>query len=155
MAKVADRMLRLVLTGVHRLLKLNWRVRRPRTFGAHALAFTPERKIVLVKLRYAPGWRLPGGGRSENEDPRDAVLRELREEIGMTSHGAVRLACDLEECTDFKRDLASLLIVEDVRYSPHRWSWEIEQICEASSDDLPHDLSSRAARWIESLRGKI
>ena len=57
-------------------------MRRPRTFGAHALALTPERKIVLVKLRYAPGWRLPGGGRGEHEDPRDAVLRELREEIG-------------------------------------------------------------------------
>jgi 8-oxo-dGTP pyrophosphatase MutT (NUDIX family) len=155
MAKVADRLLRLVLTGVHRLLKLNWRVRRPRTFGAHALAFTPERKIVLVKLRYAPGWRLPGGGRSESEDPRDAVLRELREEIGMTSHGAVRLACELDEATDFKRDLASLLMVEDVRYSPRRWSWEVEAIMEAALDKPPADLSPRAAAWLEALRNRL
>jgi 8-oxo-dGTP pyrophosphatase MutT (NUDIX family) len=155
MAKITDAALRVMLTSAHRLLKLNWLVRRPRTFGAHALAFTPRRKVVLVKLRYAPGWRLPGGGRSESEDPRDAVLRELREEIGMTSHGAVRLACELDEAADFKRDLASLLIVEDVRYSPHRWSWEIEQICEAPLDDLPAGLSSRAAHWIEALHGKI
>src|SRR4051812_909246 len=102
-----DRWLRIALTGVHQLLKLNWLVRRPRTFGAHALALTPEGKIILVKLRYARGWRLPGGGRSADEDPRHAVLRELREEIGMTAHGRVRLACELEESTDFKRDLAS------------------------------------------------
>src|ERR1700752_1970952 len=93
--------LRFVLTGLHGLFKLNWFVRRPRTFGAHALALTPEGKVILVRLRYAAGWRLPGGGREEHEDPRDAVLRELREEIGMTSHGEVKLAAELEEEPDF------------------------------------------------------
>src|SRR3982751_6790046 len=152
---LADRLLRAIFTGAHHVLKAGWFVRRPRTFGAHALAFTPERKLVLVKLRYAPGWRLPGGGRRQSEDARDAVIRELPEQIGLTSHGAVRLACELDEATDFKHDLASLLIVEDVRYSPHRWSWEVEQICEAPLDDLPSGLSSRAANWIETTRGKL
>jgi 8-oxo-dGTP pyrophosphatase MutT (NUDIX family) len=155
MAKVADQALRLLLTGAHRLLKLVWFVRRPRTFGAHALAFTPERRIILVKLRYAPGWRLPGGGRTESEDPRDAVLRELREEIGMTAHGTVRLACELDEATDFKRDVASLLIVEDVRYVPHKWSLEIEGVRETTIDDLPRDLSPQTGRWLEALRDKV
>src|SRR5689334_3215370 len=108
-SKLADRALRLALTAAHRMLKLNWFLRRPRTFGAHALALTPERKVVLVKLRYAPGWRLPGGGRAWDEDPRDAVLRELREEIGLTAHGSVRLAAELDEDSDHKQDLASLL----------------------------------------------
>jgi len=107
--------LRLVITAAHGLLKLGWFIRRPRTFGAHALALTPEGKAILVRLRYAPGWRLPGGGRAEDEDPRDAVLRELREEIGMTAHGEVQLAAELEERPDFKHDLASLLVVRDVR----------------------------------------
>jgi hypothetical protein len=57
-----DRPLRLILTAGHRMLKAGWFVRRPRTFGAHAIALTPERKLVLVKLRYASGWRVPGGG---------------------------------------------------------------------------------------------
>jgi 8-oxo-dGTP pyrophosphatase MutT (NUDIX family) len=147
--------MRPLFTAAHKLLKLGWFVRRPRTFGAHAVAFTPERKIILVKLRYARGWRLPGGGRSKHEDPRDAVLRELREEIGMTSHGRVRSACDLEESTDFKRDLASLLVVEDVRYQPPRWSWEVEGIIERSIDDLPHGLAPIAAGWISAVRAKL
>jgi 8-oxo-dGTP pyrophosphatase MutT (NUDIX family) len=152
---LSDRLLRPLFTAAHKLLKLAWFVRRPRTFGAHALALTPGRKLILVKLRYARGWRLPGGGRGEDEDPRDAVLRELREEIGMTTHGRVRRACDLEETTDFKRDLASLLIVEDVLYRPPRWSLEVEDIMEATFDDLPPGLSQQTADWIEALRDRL
>jgi 8-oxo-dGTP pyrophosphatase MutT (NUDIX family) len=150
---IADPLLRLVLTAGHQLLKAGWFMRRPRTFGAHALALTPQRKLILVKLRYARGWRLPGGGRGAHENPRDAVLRELAEEIGMTSHGAVRLGCELEQHPSFKRDLASLLIVEDVRYTPPRWSWEVERIREVSIDDLPDDLASITREWIAALRG--
>ena len=54
-----DKLLRIVLTAAHRLLTLAWFIRRPRTYGAHALALTPDGKIILVKLRYAPEWR-PG-----------------------------------------------------------------------------------------------
>jgi len=153
-ASLADKALRVLLTGAHQLLKAGWFVRRPRTFGAHALALTPAGKVILVKLRYAPGWRLPGGGRREDEDSGDAVLRELKEEIGMTAHGRIRLACELDEDSDFKRDLASLLVVEDVRYQP-QWSWEIERICETPIDHIPDDLSPRAVRWLAALRDKI
>jgi 8-oxo-dGTP pyrophosphatase MutT (NUDIX family) len=152
--RALDLLLRPVLTGLHQLLRLNWLVRRPRTFGAHALALTRERRIILVRLRYAPGWRLPGGGHGPDESPRDAVLRELREEIGMTSHGRVRLAAELEEVADFKRDLASLWVVEDVRYRP-RWSWEIERVIAVDPAALPAGLSPRAERWLAALRGRF
>src|SRR5256885_1637990 len=45
-ARMTDQLLRVVLTALHRLLKLNWRVRRPRMFGAPALALTPERQDI-------------------------------------------------------------------------------------------------------------
>ena len=153
--RLLDQLLRLILTATHQLLKAGWFLCRPRTFGAHALALTPERKLILVKLRYAKGWRLPGGGRDAAEDPRDAVLRELREEIGMTTHGPVRLAAEMEQQPGFKRDLASLLIVEDVRYAAPRWSWEVEAVVEASLGDLPGDLAPIARGWIEALRSHL
>jgi 8-oxo-dGTP pyrophosphatase MutT (NUDIX family) len=149
---LADPLLRAVLTTGHQLLKTGWFFRRPRTFGAHAVALTPQRKLVLVKLRYARGWRLPGGGRAPHEDPRDAVLRELREEIGMTAHGPVRIAAELAQTADFKRDFASLLIVEDVRYHPPRWSWEVERIIEAPLDRLPHEMAPIADACIAAVR---
>ena len=150
-----DRLLRVALTAVFHGLKGWWMVRRPRSFGAHALALTAEGRIILVKLRYAPGWRLPGGGMREGEDPAVAVLRELREEIGLKSHGRVRPACAIEEITSFKRDLASMLIVEDVVYDPPRFSWEIERVSEAPLDDLPDDLSPRTHKWLNAIRPSL
>ena len=155
LSKIANGALRVAATAAHAAFKALWFIRRPKTFGAHALAITPENKLVLVKLRYASGWRIPGGGRSEDEDPAEAALRELSEEVGMTSHGEVRLARDFEEATDFKRDTASIVIVRDVRYRPPRWSWEVEKVCEAAPDALPDDMSPLARRWIEALRPLI
>ncbi len=149
-----DKALRPLLRAAHSLLKVSWFIRRPRSFGVHALALNHAGKVILVRLRYAPGWRLPGGGRKATEEPHAAVLRELREEIGMTSHGTVDLACELEEEVDHKRDLASLFIVRDVEYRP-KWSWEVEDVMEASLDSLPNDLSSRMAGWLQALRPKL
>lgn len=150
-----DPLLRFPLTAAHKLLQAGWFILRPRTYGAHAIALTPERKIILVKLRYAQGWRAPGGGRGRHETAEAAGIRELREEIGMTSHGRIRLACELEERVTFKRDLAALLIVEDVRYNPRRWSWEVQDVGEFSFDELPRDTSEPTLRWIRVLRDKI
>ena len=151
---VPDAALRVVLTGAHQILRAAWFVRRPRTFGAHSLALTPERKLILVKLRYAGGWRLPGGGRGRGEDPVDAALRELREEIGMTGHGAVQKAAELEQRPHYRRDLVSLVVVEDVRYRPS-WSWEIERIVEVDPRQLPEDMSPLAEEWIAALRDHL
>ena len=152
---VMDWTLRVLLTSVHKMLILSWILRQPKTLGAHALALTPERKLILVKLRYARGWRVPGGGQHANEDAEEAVLRELREEIGMTAHGRVRVACEVREPVDFKRDLSTLLIVEDVTYRPPRWSLEVEQVAEFAVDRLPSDAAAKTLRWVEQLRGMV
>jgi 8-oxo-dGTP pyrophosphatase MutT (NUDIX family) len=40
-------------------------------------------KILLVRHSYVRGWLLPGGGVSRGEPPAEAILRELKEEIGL------------------------------------------------------------------------
>lgn len=150
--KLMDCFLRVALTAAHHLVKARWFLSRPRTAGAHAIALTPDRKVILVKLRYTAGWRLPGGGCRSRENPQDAVLRELSEEIGMISHGPVLLARQFSQQIHFKTDLSSLFVVEDVVYRP-RWSWEVEKVSEASLEDLPADLAPVARSWIEALHG--
>ena len=139
MARLVDTTLRTVLTAAFGLVTRRARRRR----GVHAVALTPERRIVLVRLRYAPGWRLPGGGLDAGEDLERAALRELREEIGMITHGPVRHGLG---------DPEPVLIVEDVRYKAPGWSWEVEAVMEASLDRLPNDMARVAARWINAVR---
>jgi 8-oxo-dGTP pyrophosphatase MutT (NUDIX family) len=105
---------------------------------------------VLVKLRYAPGWRVPGGGRNPHETPEEAVLRELREEIGLTGHGRVCMAGEFEQSVYFKRDQSALLIVEDVRYRP-KWNIEVEQVAEFALGALPSDTVESTRRWTQLL----
>ena len=125
-----------------------WAIAKPDILGAHAIALTPSGKIVLVWMSYARGWHLPGGGRKRGESAERNVLRELREEIGMTTHDDPELALELEEFHDFRRDRASIYIVRNVSYRPRRWSIEIEHVFERALDDLPPNLSPRARRWI-------
>jgi 8-oxo-dGTP pyrophosphatase MutT (NUDIX family) len=152
LSTISRRLIRIAARAAYGLLKAFWFIRRPRTFGAHAVALTSEGRLILVKLRYASGWRLPGGGRAENEDAREAALREMREEIGMISHGVVQLACELEESVDFKRDLASVVIVHDVSYRPKTWNLEVEAVREVDLESLPADLSPQTKRWLKTVR---
>ena len=138
-----DKAVRRPATAVNRARKRLRKASRRARLGAHAIALSPAGKVILVKLRYAHGWRLPGGGRSAAEALIDGALREAREEIGMTGHGTVTPLPDID---------AALILVENVTYSPRRWSWEIEQVIEADLDDLPPKMSPRAARWLRAFR---
>jgi 8-oxo-dGTP pyrophosphatase MutT (NUDIX family) len=148
---VVNRLLRSGATALHKLLAVGRFFRGRRSLGAHAIALTKERRLVLVKLWYAPGWRLPGGGRDESELATNAALRELREEIGMTSYRSAQPACELEERVDFRRDLASLVIVRGVEYRAKRWSWEVEAVRDVALNDLPSDLSAQTVRWLRTV----
>ena len=145
-----NRLLRAGATAFHKMLTVGWFFRRPRTFGAHAVALTPEGRLILVKLWYAPGWRLPGGGRDPSESAAEAALRELHEEIGMMSHGDVKPAGELDERVDFKRDTSSIVVVRDVQYRPKRWSWEVQEVRDFPPEALPDDVSPLTVRWLKT-----
>jgi 8-oxo-dGTP pyrophosphatase MutT (NUDIX family) len=131
------------MTLAHRLLVLRWFVTRPRTLGVRAIVLSTEGAIVLLRHSYVPGWYLPGGGRASDEDPQAAVLRELREEIGLEDYRAIRHLGHYEHRPTFKRDRLELFLVEGARY---RWqpSLEIEEVREFDPQALPEDLSVRS-----------
>lgn len=54
----------------------------PVALGAHAMLFDSNGRVLLVRHSYQPGLSFPGGGVGRAEPPVDAVLRELREELG-------------------------------------------------------------------------
>jgi ADP-ribose pyrophosphatase YjhB (NUDIX family) len=73
-------------------LRLAWQaVVAPVAFGAHAMIEDGEGRVLLVRHTYIPGWHFPGGGVNRGEPARDAVARELKEEIGLKSFAACGL----------------------------------------------------------------
>lgn len=142
--------LRVAMTAVQLPRRALEALGRGRDRGVHAVPVTPRGTIVLVRLRYARGWRLPGGGRGDAEDPREAALRELEEEIGMYAHGAVE-SVHRSAGSESGAGEASLFVVRDVEYRP-RWSLEIEAVTEVPPDRLPSDVAEPARRALALAR---
>jgi 8-oxo-dGTP pyrophosphatase MutT (NUDIX family) len=145
--RFARRLLHRGVYGLHRLRRSLWFFTKPRTSGVHAVAFTPDGKLILVTLSYARGWRLPGGGRKRGESAEEAIRRELREEIGMTSCGALRPVARFSHRPDYRNDRSSLFVVEDVVFRP-RWSLEIKAVQTFDREALPADMAPITKRLI-------
>lgn len=117
--------------------------------GVHGVPLTGQGRVVLIRLTYAPGWRIPGGGRNRGEEPEQAMLRELREEIGLISHGSIA------RLEDDRRDLgetverATFFLIRDVVYRPRR-SFEVAEVREFDPSALPDDT----APWTAHLVGR-
>lgn len=140
------RLIRIVFTFLHGLRRSIRTAVGASGEGVHAVPVTEAGKVVLVLLTYAPGWRLPGGGLKRGEPAQEAMLRELREEIGLVSHGAVERIADPGADPASPADRSGLFIVRDVIYRPRR-SVEVESVREFDPDSLPDDI----APWTERI----
>jgi 8-oxo-dGTP pyrophosphatase MutT (NUDIX family) len=68
----------------YRVLRVYWFVRRPHHDGAKGV-LTENGKVLLVRHTYGPAqWELPGGAVKRREPPKDAIGREVAEELGIT-----------------------------------------------------------------------
>lgn len=80
-----------MLSGVWRRLPKQARragvlLTNPRfTVTVGAVIFDAENRVLLLQHRFRPGsgWGIPGGFINAQEQPEDALRRELREEIGL------------------------------------------------------------------------
>ncbi len=91
-------------------------------------------------LSYAPGWRLPGGGVKKTEDQQTAMLRELREEIGLSDCESIHRVSGFDHRPDHRQGKGTLFVVRGVLYQP-RWSLEVKQVGEFCLDDLPRSTA--------------
>jgi ADP-ribose pyrophosphatase YjhB (NUDIX family) len=62
------------------------------TSGALAVVTREDGAILMVKPRYRAGWGLPGGFLQHDEQPIEALERELREEVGVEDPEATPVA---------------------------------------------------------------
>jgi 8-oxo-dGTP pyrophosphatase MutT (NUDIX family) len=138
------------MTSFQKSRRAFWYFTRPETRGVQAIPLTPSGRVVLVKHRYATGWHLPGGGHKKKEDAAAAMLRELREEIGLQAHGEVRQLGRFVYHPDFRRSTVTLFLVREIAYRP-RWSLEIEEVREFDRARLPADITTISRKRLAAL----
>ena len=96
------------------VLHLYWRLFRPKSFGVKAIIMHPDNPDLCLVVQHNYGnqfaWNLPGGGyQPAHESPEQAIIRELREELGVVATVKLRLD-DYYTDAQGKRDTVSLFI---------------------------------------------
>jgi 8-oxo-dGTP pyrophosphatase MutT (NUDIX family) len=138
--------LRSAYRTAHAVLRAYWRVRRPETRGALAALWCGG-KILVIRTTYRDAVSLPGGYVKPGESPATAVLRELREELGVeVEERAIRHAYHGTKDFEHRKDTLDIFAVElDERplVRPNRYElewarWKDPEEVLAMPDVVPH-----------------
>jgi ADP-ribose pyrophosphatase YjhB (NUDIX family) len=79
-----DRGFQLAYVCAYRLMRAYWRLSHPTTHGS-LVAIWNRGEVLLVRNSYVPYYGLPGGYVRRGESARDAAMRELFEEVGVSA----------------------------------------------------------------------
>src|SRR5690349_9474413 len=130
------------------LLRAIW---APTVFGVAGAVFDGEGRILLVKHRYNPGWRLPGGGVGRGELPQKAIVRELAEEVGL-SGGVTDFFGLYVSRAGWVTNVVALYRIREagVNFRPNL---EIKEICFADLQAPPQGCTRATLRRLRELSG--
>ena len=131
-----------VLKRIQKWLGLN-------TLGSRAIVLNPEGQVLLVKHTYQPHWYLPGGGVKKGESARAAVIRELKEEVGIivSEHDALLFGIYHHMYLGVN-DYPIIYVVKNYSNSIAN-SGEIEQMGWFAYDALPEMVSPGTMRRLD------
>jgi 8-oxo-dGTP diphosphatase len=103
--------------------------------GALAIIRDDAGRILCVHQTYRrdEGWSVPGGFVKRTEEPRDAAVREAREEVGLEVRAGALLAVGRGEWGDIRIAYAC----EPIDSRPPRTSAEVDQAAYFAVDALP------------------
>ena len=143
-------MLRNAAFRLYMTLRALW---APTTLGAVALVLDDQGRVLLVRHSYNPGWRLPGGGVGRGEPPADAVLRELREEVGLTGGQAAFISLHSRKAGWATMVVALYRVTgAQVNFRPNL---EIREICFADPHDPPPGCTPATQRRLAEFTGAV
>ncbi|MDX2776679.1 NUDIX hydrolase [Streptomyces caniscabiei] len=120
-----------------------------KTVRPRVLIVTETGELLLVRNWTGnQGWELPGGGKGRHESPERAVLREIKEELGIELSTyrleyAGTIAADGYEAPVFKATVKERLPIT-------RQKWELSAAVWRHVSSLPEELGPVARRVFEN-----
>jgi ADP-ribose pyrophosphatase YjhB (NUDIX family) len=123
----------------------------PVAYGACAL-IVRDGKVLLVRHTYVSGWLLPGGGVARGEPAQDAILREMREEIGMTSASPPTLFGLYSRKAGWATNVIALYRFDDMEFM-FRPNLEVREILFADPRVPPDGTPASVRRRLAELAG--
>lgn len=118
------------------------------TLGPRAIILNKDNQILLVKHTYQEQWYLPGGGLQKGESVKAALLRELKEEVGLTANEEPRLFAIYFHTYLGVCDYPIIYVIKNPTLTPCH-SPEIEQIGWFAYHDLPAMISPGTKRRLD------
>jgi 8-oxo-dGTP pyrophosphatase MutT (NUDIX family) len=124
----------------------------PVDFGALALV-EQGGKVVLVRHSYATGWHLPGGGVKRGEPPEKAVLRELKEELGLIWSSEPEFVGLFTRKVWPATNVIALYRVREARFD-YKPSLEVSEVVLADPASPPRGTARGVRRRLAELTGQ-
>jgi ADP-ribose pyrophosphatase YjhB (NUDIX family) len=138
---------------VRRLASLIFVAQRGMTLGVRGIVIDDQRRVLLVRHGYTPGWHFPGGGVERRESFHAALAREMHEEVAVTLTGEPRLLGVYTNFNVLPRDhVAAFVIPHYTRGTPPPSGFEIREQGFYPVDALPEGTTrGTRARLAELL----
>ena len=123
----------------------------PVAYGACALV-ERDGRVLLLRHSYIPGWLLPGGGVARGEPAEHAILRELREEIGMVRSAPPELFGIYSRRIGWVTNVIALYRLRDVDFI-FRPNLEVREVLWADPASPPPQTPDSVRRRLGELSG--
>lgn len=121
------KVIRLFIQPLFLLGRIYWFLFRPRTHGVKCI-IEHEGKYLYIRNNYGSGrWTFPGGGVKRKETAKEAIRREIKEEVDIVLEDISFLG-SFQDTEKFKQDIIDVFHAQVKSNEYKRNIWEIAEV---------------------------
>lgn len=141
---------------IDKIRRIYWQVFKPHTAGVRVI-LQKNNQVFLVKHSYSKQWYLPGGEVRKNENPQQALKREILEELGIKLSGNLQLWGKYLNLKEGKIDQVTVFLLQNPHLYKNSLLSKHPEIAQARFfpiSRLPLETSPGTRRRIKELKSR-